>query len=159
AKRTLPLVTAKSKYGGVLVGFVPSVQPFGVFTNDDLFKKLRLKVPQTFPQLLDVCGKAKAAGKAAVVFAGQSKTRVAELILGLAVATVYGKDPHWAGKLRAGKVTFDGSRGWHQALQHLIDMNDAGCFQPGALGVPSGSASAGLFAQGEGLMLAQGSGS
>jgi raffinose/stachyose/melibiose transport system substrate-binding protein len=158
AKRSLPFVTAKSKYGGVLVGYEPSLAPYGVFTNDNLFRQLRLKVPQTFPQLLDVCRKAKAAGTAAVIFAGGSAAPVTALIMGLAVATVYGKDPQWTAKLRARKVTFEGSRGWHQALQHFIDMNDAGCFQPGAVGVQGGSIAAGLFAQGQGLMFAQTSG-
>jgi raffinose/stachyose/melibiose transport system substrate-binding protein len=158
AKRTLPFVTAKSKWGGSLVAFEPTLQPFGLVTNDSLFRQLRLKVPQTFSQLLDVCREAKAAGTAAVVFAGGSAVPVTQLIVGLSVATVYGKDPEWTRKLRAGKVTFEGSRGWHQALQHFIDMNDAGCFQPGAVGVPSGSVAAGLFAQGQGLMFAMQSG-
>jgi raffinose/stachyose/melibiose transport system substrate-binding protein len=158
AKRSLPFVTAKSKYGGVLVAYEPSLQPYGVFTNDDMFRQLGLKVPQTFPQLLDLCGKAKAGGKAAVILAAGSKAPVTQLIMGLAVATLYGKDPTWTRKLRAGKVTFEGSRGWHQALQHFIDMNDAGCFQPGAVGVQGGSIAAQLFAEGQGLMFAQNSG-
>jgi raffinose/stachyose/melibiose transport system substrate-binding protein len=158
AKRSLPFVSAKSKYGGALVAYEPSLQPYGVFTNDDLFRQLRLKVPQTFPQLLDICRKAKAAGKAAVIIAGGSAAPVTQLIIGLAVATLYGKDPKWTRKLRERKVTFEGSPGWHEALQHFINMNDAGCFQPGAVGVQGGSIAAGLFAQGQGLMFAQTSG-
>ena len=153
-KRSLPLVTSKNKDGGALVAFEPQVTPNGVFTNDSLFRKFGLKVPQTFPQLLDVCRKAKAAGAAAVILAGGSAAPVAGLIEGFAVATVYGRDKHWNQKLKAGKVTFDRSSGWHQALQRFIDMNAAGCFQPGATGVPSGNTAAALFAQGRGLMLA-----
>ena len=55
----------------------------------------------------------------------------------IAAATVYGPDPHWSAKLRAGTVSFDGSPGWHQALQRFIEMNDAGCFEPGMAGVTS----------------------
>ena len=32
------------------------------------------------------------------------------------------------------KTTFAGTKGWHQALQAVIDMNKAGCFQDGAAG-------------------------
>jgi raffinose/stachyose/melibiose transport system substrate-binding protein len=154
AKRTrsVPLVLSYGKYGQRLFGFVPQVAPFGIFTNDSMFKRLRLKIPQTFPQLLDVCRKAKAAGTAAVILAGGSATTVTFLIEALAIPNVYGKDKRWTGKLKAGKVTFDGSPGWRQALQHFIDMNNAGCFQPGATGVSSGTVAAQLFAQGQGLM-------
>jgi raffinose/stachyose/melibiose transport system substrate-binding protein len=71
--------------------------------------------------------------------------------MSLAVATVYGKDPHFNAKLKAGTVTFDGSPGWHQALQELLEMNNAGCFQPGATGSTNEEAE---FAQGQALMLA-----
>jgi raffinose/stachyose/melibiose transport system substrate-binding protein len=154
AKRTrfVPLVLSYGKYGQRLFGFVPQVAPFGIFTNDSLFKRLGLKIPQTFPQLLDVCRKAKAAGTAAVILAGGSATPVTFLIEALAVPNVYGKDKRWTGKLKAGKVTFGGSSGWRLALQRFIDMNNAGCFQPGALGVSSGTVAAQLFAQGQGLM-------
>ncbi len=62
AKRSLPLVISDSKHGQVLFAFEPGVSLMGVFTNDDLFRKLGLKVPQTFAQLLDLCRKAKADG-------------------------------------------------------------------------------------------------
>ena len=53
--RSLPLVTSASKYGQALYAFDPGVAPEGLFKNDDLFKKLKLTVPQTFPQLLHLC--------------------------------------------------------------------------------------------------------
>jgi len=45
-------------------------------------------------------------------------------------------------------VSFDGTAGWHQALQEFVDMNKAGCFEPG-VAAADGLA---LFAQGQGLM-------
>jgi raffinose/stachyose/melibiose transport system substrate-binding protein len=77
---------------------------------------------------------------------------MAVLSVTFAIATLYGKDKHWATELRAGKVTFDGTPGWHQALQRLVDMNNAGCFEPGASGT-SGAAAEALFAQGQALMI------
>lgn len=153
AKRSLPLVISASKYGQGLFAFEPNVLPFAVFTNDGLFKQLGLKVPQTFSQLLNVCQKAKAAGTAAVILGGATGgSQVSGLITALAVANVYANDRHWAAELRAGKVTFDGTSGWQEALQEFVEMNNVGCFQPFATATSVTSADT-LFAQGQGLML------
>ncbi len=146
----VPLVTSLDKYGHSLYAFSPQLALFGVMTNDDLFENLGLKVPQTFAQLLDLCRKAKAAGTVAMLTSADAQ-EVSNLLATLAVGTLYGKDRQWAGKQRAGKMTFQGTPGWHQALQEYIDMNDAGCFQPGFTGTTQASAHA-QFAQGQGLM-------
>jgi raffinose/stachyose/melibiose transport system substrate-binding protein len=152
-KRSMPLVVSASKYGPVLYTFEPTVAPYGLFTNDDLFRKLGLKVPRTFAQLLDVCRKAKAAGTVAVLLPGGTPASVGTLVSALGTATVYAKDASWRAKLRAGKATFAGTPGWHQALQEIVDMNDAGCFQPGAAATMQASAIQ-QFAQGQALTLA-----
>ena len=76
---------------------------------------------------------------------------VSNLIADLAVGTLYRKDKQWPAKLRAGKVSFDGTPGWHAALQEFVDMNTSGCFQPGVSGTSSASAHA-QFALGRGLI-------
>jgi raffinose/stachyose/melibiose transport system substrate-binding protein len=150
-KWSLPLVTSLGKYGPGLYAFTPAVAPFGMFTNDALFRRLGLKVPETFGQLLSVCRAANASGTVAVLLAGGS-TNLASTLDDIAAATVYGRDPHWTAELRAGTVSFDRSPGWHQALQRFVEMNDAGCFQPGMAGVSSTTSILGEFAQGGALM-------
>jgi raffinose/stachyose/melibiose transport system substrate-binding protein len=152
AKRALPLVTSEAKVGRNLYAFEPQLSVEGIFANVDLFKRLGLKVPQTFPQLLSLCQKAKSAGTVAIVLAGASQPTVAFLLTAMSVPTVYAKDKQWLVEQKAGKVTFAGSAGWHTALQHLIDMNNAGCFESGAVGTITASAQA-QFAQGRGLMI------
>jgi len=152
--RSVPLLNSYTKFGPTLVAFTPQVAPWGIFTNDTLFKRLGLEIPQTYAQLLALCKKAKAAGTVAMILAGGATTTAVFLIEGLAVPLVYAKDRTWTAKLKAGKATFGGSSGWRRALQRYIDMNDAGCFQPGAAGVSSGAAAATLFAQGQSLMFA-----
>jgi raffinose/stachyose/melibiose transport system substrate-binding protein len=149
AKRSLPLVTSVEKLNGALYTFQPVFSPYGIFTNDGLFAKLGLKVPQTFSQLLAVCQKAKAVGTWALDISGGSPTTVGFTILGLATPLVYGQGTHWAAALKAGTVSFDGTAGWRQALQEFVDMNKAGCFEPGA----AGNDGLRLFAQGQGLMM------
>ena len=152
-KRSLRSVTSLSKYGEALYVFEPQISPYGVFTNDPLFRKLGLQVPQTFAQLLKVCAAAGAAGTSAVILDGSSGLDVSLLLLGLATPAVYARDAHWTSELKAGSVTFGGTAGWHLALQELVEMNQAHCFQPGATGTSTAAAQT-EFAQGQGLMFA-----
>jgi raffinose/stachyose/melibiose transport system substrate-binding protein len=147
--RSLPTMTSLSKCGSALYVFEPQIAPYGVFTNNTLFAKLGLKVPQTFAQLLDVCAKAKAAGTYAMIFDASDGS--APFTRALAIPLVYGRDKHWTGELKAGTATFDGTPGWREALQEFVEMNGAGCFQPGATAT-NGSGAQAEFAEGQGLM-------
>jgi raffinose/stachyose/melibiose transport system substrate-binding protein len=149
AKRSMRLVTSLLKRNGALYAFEPVVSPYGIFTNDDLFKKLGLKVPQTFSQFLAVCKKARADGTVAIDLNGTSPTAVGNMIVALATPLVYGQGTHWTAALKAGTVSFDGTAGWRQALQEFVDMNNAGCFEDGVAGNL-----APLFNQGQALMIA-----
>jgi raffinose/stachyose/melibiose transport system substrate-binding protein len=149
-KWLVPLVTSADKYGGGLFTFSAQVSPYGIFTNDGLFEKLGLSVPQTFAQLLTVCQKAKATGTVAIWQSGDGPS-IGRLVEALAVGPVYAADSEWTSELKAGKVTFDSTPGWHTALQELVDMDKAGCFEPGLTGTQVTAAVAG-FAKGQGLM-------
>jgi raffinose/stachyose/melibiose transport system substrate-binding protein len=146
---SMPPVTSLDKLDGALYAFEPLVTPHGIFTNDSLFAKLGLKVPQTFSQLLAVCKQAQADGTVAMELGATSPTTLTDTILNLATPLVYGQGTHWTAALKAGTVSFDGTAGWHQALQELVEMNNTGCFQPGVAGN-----SGGFFEQGQALMFA-----
>jgi raffinose/stachyose/melibiose transport system substrate-binding protein len=92
-RRSLPVITSLAKHGAGLYTFEPTVAPYGMFTNDALFAKLGLKVPQTFSQLLSLCQRAGNDGTVAVLLAGGNATIMALLVYDLAAATLYGKDP------------------------------------------------------------------
>jgi raffinose/stachyose/melibiose transport system substrate-binding protein len=149
--RSIPVATSASKYGQGLFVFSPTVVFKGIFTNDDMFKKLGVQVPQTFSQLLAVCAKAKAAGVTPMLLAANGSGVVQQLIAHIALTTVYAKDPHWGQELKDGKVTFAGTPGWRAALQEFVDMNSAGCFQPGPAALTTVAADT-EFAQGQVLM-------
>jgi raffinose/stachyose/melibiose transport system substrate-binding protein len=153
--RSLSTMTSLSKCGQVLYVFEPQIAPYGVFTNNTLFAKLGLKVPQTFAQLLDVCRKARAAGTYAMIL--DASDGAAMFTRALAIPLVYGRDKHWTAELKAGTATFDGTPGWREALQEFVEMNSAGCFQPGATST-NGSGAQAEFAEGQGLMYANHSG-
>jgi raffinose/stachyose/melibiose transport system substrate-binding protein len=150
-KRSIKLVTSASKWGQGLFMFSPNVTFEGIFTNDTLFRTMGLQVPQTFTQLLSVCAKAKSAGTTPMLLAANGSGVIEQLASDIALSTVYANDPRWGQELRAGTVTFDDTPGWHQALQELVDMNDAGCFEPGPAALTTYAADA-QFAQGQALM-------
>jgi raffinose/stachyose/melibiose transport system substrate-binding protein len=125
------LLISLDKYGQGLFAFTPGFSVFGVFTDNALFSRLGMPVPQTFSQLLTLCQKEHSAGAITVELGGANPTAVAVLIFGLAVATLYGHDKDWNSQLRAGAVSFEGTPAWHQALQEFIDMSNNACFEPG----------------------------
>jgi raffinose/stachyose/melibiose transport system substrate-binding protein len=151
-KRSLPRLLSVDKYGQALYGFALDIAFQGLFTNDTMFKRLGLQVPQTFSELLSVCQKAKAGGVTPILLPALGSTVVQHLFEDIALTTVYAKDPRWPAELRAGTVTFDGTEGWHTALQQVVDMNTAGCFGPASAGTSALAADA-EFAQGQALML------
>jgi raffinose/stachyose/melibiose transport system substrate-binding protein len=151
-KRSIPLVTSASKYGHGLFVLSPGVSMFGLFTNDSLLKKLGLQVPQTFSQLVAVCEKARADGVVPVLLPAEGSLVIQQLVSDVALTTVYARDPHWLAELKAGKASFDGTPGWHAALQELVEMSNAGCLEPGAAATTMAAADA-MFAQGQALMM------
>jgi raffinose/stachyose/melibiose transport system substrate-binding protein len=146
-------VLSLSKVGPTLFIFEPVVVFDGLLTNDTKLRALGLRIPQTFAQLLAFCKKARAAGTIPVLLPAQGSNTLQQLIADIALTTVYAKDKQWRKKLLAGTATFAGTPGWHQALQEIVDLNNAGCFQqgPAATTAPSGDA---IFAQGQTLTYA-----
>ena len=117
--------------GNKLYGLPMGLSLVGVVHNTALFQQLGLKIPTTFGEMVDLCGKIKAAGKIPMVLAGQAPGLYAQAP---AASTVYSSNPNWNEDRAAGKVTFAGTPGWQTALQEFVDLNNAGCFQPGASG-------------------------
>jgi len=150
AKRLDPRVLAYSKVGPSLFAFEPAVIFDGLLTNDTMFKKLGLRYPQTFAQLLAFCGAARKKGTIPVLMPAQGSNTLQQLVADIALTTVYAKDKTWGRKLREGKATFEGTPGWHQALQEIVRMNQAECFQPGPAAT-TGPAGDSMFAQGQTL--------
>ena len=150
--RSAPLVTSYGKYGKAMFAFVPQVAPAGIFTNDSMLRRLGLKDPA---DVLAAPGRLPEGEGCRNVGDGQPfGKRFQCLVLDLEPCGLSGvrEGPGWTAKLKAGKVSFAGSSGWRLALQRFIGMDNAGCFQPGATGVTSGTAGDALFAQGQGLM-------
>jgi raffinose/stachyose/melibiose transport system substrate-binding protein len=138
---------------GKIYGSIINTQFNGLFYNQDVLGSLGVTVPQTFPQLLSFCAKTKAAGKVPISF-GAAAASNGTGFMSLIVMTnfVYNLDPKWTIERDAHRVTFAGSQTWHKALQAVVDMKNAGCFQPAPEATASGTAF-GLLASGQAAML------
>jgi raffinose/stachyose/melibiose transport system substrate-binding protein len=100
----------------------------GIIYNTTLFKRHGINVPTTFAQLLQACGKAKAAGVSLLALPGLVGN---EVMQSMAATFVYGSDPTWNTKRAQGKTTFASSPGWNRVLQRLGQLRDANCFPSG----------------------------
>ncbi|GAA4782879.1 ABC transporter substrate-binding protein [Microbacterium gilvum] len=90
--------------------------------------------PTTTDDLLAACATAADAGASLVVLAGAAAPNTGMAAQAISATRVYADDPEWNAKRAAGEVTFSDTQGWHDTLQTIVDMDEAGCFQGGAEG-------------------------
>jgi raffinose/stachyose/melibiose transport system substrate-binding protein len=150
-RRILPSEKPYVTYRGTVYAWPLVLGPFAVVYNTDLFTQLHLKVPTRFSDVLSMCRQITSAGKIPFVQAWGSVTAGSIVGRQRYEQYVYSVDPKWNQKRAAHQVTFASSPLWHRALQSIIDMKDANCFQPGATGTSRPQQYA-LFAQGQAVM-------
>jgi raffinose/stachyose/melibiose transport system substrate-binding protein len=115
---------------GVALGltYVGAVENATVAGTDDI------DFPTTFDGLLDTCATAVDNGKSLFALAGAAPPNTGLMALTIAATRVYADNPTWDDDRAADKTTFADTDGWHDTLQAIVDMHDAGCFQPGVEG-------------------------
>jgi raffinose/stachyose/melibiose transport system substrate-binding protein len=136
---------------GKIYGWPVTMSAQGLLYNADLFQSLGLKQPQNFAGLLALCRQITAAGKIPIAVGLASLNSV----LGLATVAesdfVYNKDPKWTIERNQKKVTFAGSPLWNRGLQAIVDMKNAGCFQPAPAATTTNGQQT-LFTSGQAVM-------
>lgn len=90
--------------------------------------------PTTQSALLSDCSALAGDGKSLIVMAGAAGPNAGLTAQGISATRVYAQDPDWNQKRADGKTTFAASEGWKDTLQEVIDLKNAGCFQPGVEG-------------------------
>jgi raffinose/stachyose/melibiose transport system substrate-binding protein len=101
-----------------------------VIYNKALFAQHGVTPPTTWSDVLALCNRLADAGVVPIELGGGDAVSAGAIGTALAASTVYTTDPNWSVKRNAGKVSFAGTPGWHQALQQLGDMQGARCFEP-----------------------------
>ncbi|MBD3943581.1 extracellular solute-binding protein [Microbacterium sp. NEAU-LLC] len=90
--------------------------------------------PSTETDFFDVCTQLAAGGKSLIALAGAAGPNAGLTAQAISATRVYAEEPDWNEQRADGKTTFAESQGWKDTLQTIIDLNDGGCFQPGAEG-------------------------
>jgi raffinose/stachyose/melibiose transport system substrate-binding protein len=130
---------------------------FAVAYNTQLFQQLGLQVPNTMSDVLAMCRKIRAAGKVPfVIGASQGLAGLATWVFNRTANEVYAVAPNWTEERNQNKVSVATSPLWRQVFQSIVDMKDAGCFQPAPQGT-SVQEQYVQFAQGKAVMTQIGS--
>jgi raffinose/stachyose/melibiose transport system substrate-binding protein len=126
--------SADVTYQGKTYAYPGAVQGLGAVYNQTKLDELKLSIPQTISQVLDLCAAAKRAGIYAYA-QGLGDVSAGPQMLSFAQTgtLVYGPNPEFTQQQVDGKATFQDSA-WRQQFELYKKMYDAGCFGEGALG-------------------------
>ena len=133
-KDLAPARLAQFQYNGTIYAVSLGSSVNGIVYNDQAAKAsgVTLTASSTFSDVLQACAAAKAKGKALFALAGAAPPNTGILALIIATSAVYGPDPGWDAQRTAGKVKFATTPSWTATLNSIVQMNKAGCYQPGA---------------------------
>lgn len=95
---------------------------------------LGVDAPADTDELLRACASATDEGASFFALAGSVPSNTGLMALSISATRVYSADPDWNAQRASGDVTFADTEGWRNTLQTVIDLNEGGCFQPGAEG-------------------------
>jgi raffinose/stachyose/melibiose transport system substrate-binding protein len=110
-------------------GLLMDEAPHGLLYKPASLDELGLEAPKTFDDVLNVCKVARDNDKYGIALSGQSAGFATEII---AADTVFAQDPEWNAKRANDETTFADTPGWTEAIDRLVQLDEAECFQPGA---------------------------
>jgi raffinose/stachyose/melibiose transport system substrate-binding protein len=108
--------------------------PVGMLWNVGAAAEAGIDLPADTDAMLEACEALSGDSKSFVALAGSVPPNPGLMTMAISATRVYADDPDWNAQRAAGDVTFADSEGWQDTLQTVVDMNEAGCFQPGAAG-------------------------
>lgn len=126
-----------------------------VFYNKAIFAEAGVEVPTTWDEFLEVSQAIKDAGHIPMLMCGAEPWCVSFPAVGLVSQNVFGDDPDWMAKRKAGEVSFSDPE-FVAAMQMLQDLNDMGFIDEAALGTDFSTANQ-TFYDGGAAMYMQGS--
>jgi raffinose/stachyose/melibiose transport system substrate-binding protein len=108
--------------------------PVGLLWNSGAASDAGVEFPEDTDTMFDNCGSLAQDKKSFIALAGAAPPNVGLMALTISATRVYEETPDWNQQRADGDVTFADSEGWQDVLTTIVDMNDKGCFQPGAAG-------------------------
>lgn len=116
---------------------VPGYASTGAIYNSDSLAAANVAEPETWDELLDFCAEAEAEQKAAFGL-GLQDGWTARLIPLAFLANLIPDVEAWNASLADGSFDFTTSEEWRTALEKMMEMNDAGCFNESPAGTSTG---------------------
>ncbi len=103
--------------------------------NKAAFAELGVDLPETIDDVFAFCAAAKEKGKVAFALGAQTPWVNLLATYAFTATLVFGENPEFDDQMAAGEATFADSR-WHDSLQLVLDMQEAGCYSADPLGTP-----------------------
>ena len=128
--------------------------PF-IFYNKAIFEEVGVEVPTTYAEFVEVSQAIKDAGHTPILMCGAEPWCGSFPVVALFSADVFGDDPDWMLKRKAGEVSFSDDN-VVAAFQKFQDLVNAGLIDEGGLGTDFATANQ-AFYDGEAAMYFQGS--
>ena len=128
--------------------------PF-IFYNKAIFEEVGVEVPTTYAEFVEVSQAIKDAGHTPILMCGAEPWCGSFPVVALFSADVFGDDPDWMKKRKAGEVSFSDPE-MVAAFQKFQDLVNAGLIDEGGLGTDFATANQ-AFYDGEAAMYFQGS--
>ncbi len=130
--------------------YAPTKSAIGLIYDKKAFAAKSLAVPQTFPELIDLCHREAGPGRSLLALGGQATVNLLFVGYALAASTAYSQDPQFPAERLSGKAKFQDSKGWLRSLQEFDEMTKAKCFGDSPAGLSTDAATQ-LLAQGKAL--------
>ncbi|MGA5762000.1 ABC transporter substrate-binding protein [Nonomuraea bangladeshensis] len=108
----------------------------GAIYNKKAMREVGGSEPATWADVLDLCDKARAAGKSAFALGNQTPWVTQLIDYALVSTLVHTPGSTFDADLAGGRTSFAASAGWKGAMDKYLELNKRGCFSKDPLGTP-----------------------
>lgn len=109
--------------------FSPLISAFAGSYNQTAIDDAGLEIPTSFPEVLKFCTDAADKGKVAYAYGAQTPWNNQSILYATIPTLSKTMEPTLKEDIASGDMTFSESAAWHAALEQVLEMKDAGCFQ------------------------------
>lgn len=121
---------------GATMAFPVSRNAIVMAYNVDVFDDAGVDVPTTWSEFLDVCDQLADTGVTPISTPFQNGIYLQFWPYALAATLVYADNPDIDTQMAAGETSFVENPEWNEAFDKIAELNDAGYFSDGMLGIP-----------------------
>ncbi|WP_114560789.1 ABC transporter substrate-binding protein [Desertihabitans aurantiacus] len=121
---------------GEVVAFPVSRNAIVMAYNREVFARAGVEVPTTWSELLTACEQLSAAGVTPISTPFQGGIYLQFWVYALAATLVYAENPEIDAQMAAGETSFVSDARWNETFARIAQLNDAGYFSDGMLGIP-----------------------